>query len=373
MSRMLAIARLATIGSLLAVFATDTRAVDAYASTIQPILAQSCYSCHGEKRQKGGLRLDSPEAIAKGGKSGTVLVAGDPAKSPLYTRTILPAGDDDIMPAKGDHLSQDETAAIERWIKAGANFGPASSAAPAVVPATPTPAIAPAKADAKADPKSDATAEAKPDAKPDASKPDASKPDVKKELPPLPTTDLDQQSLGVKVPDAKLLKSLAAMGIAAHPLSANQALIELDFSQTKAALTAEMLKPLESLADNVVWLDFAGAQVSDRDLSHLEGLKRLTRLHLEKTEIGDKGLAHLAGLTQLEYLNLYGTKVTDAGLAQLASLVHLKSLYLWQTKATPAGVEKLSAADPGLQASFGEDLPEAGEPKPDKKKGGKKK
>src|SRR5687768_11938184 len=71
---------------------------------IQPILAETCYSCHGPEKDKGELRLDSLEAFQKGGESGPVVVAGDPAKSLLFTRTTLPADHDDIMPPKGDPL-----------------------------------------------------------------------------------------------------------------------------------------------------------------------------------------------------------------------------------------------------------------------------
>ena len=47
-----------------------------YARDVQPIFAARCYECHGPARQKGGLRLDGPAAILKGGESGAVVVAG---------------------------------------------------------------------------------------------------------------------------------------------------------------------------------------------------------------------------------------------------------------------------------------------------------
>ena len=76
-----------------------------YTKQILPLLSDSCYSCHGPDKQKGGLRLDSPEAIQKGSKNGLVLTAGAPEKSPLWKLTTLPKGDDDAMPGKGDSLS----------------------------------------------------------------------------------------------------------------------------------------------------------------------------------------------------------------------------------------------------------------------------
>ena len=48
---------------------------------IRPILEANCYKCHGEKKQKGKLRLDAPGHIRKGGDSGEPLfVAGKRAE-----------------------------------------------------------------------------------------------------------------------------------------------------------------------------------------------------------------------------------------------------------------------------------------------------
>ncbi|MDA0813749.1 MAG: hypothetical protein O3C21_15335, partial [Verrucomicrobia bacterium] len=51
-----------------------------FATHIQPVLSKNCFSCHGAKEQKGGLRLDTAEGIRKGGKSGSAIVAGEPDK-----------------------------------------------------------------------------------------------------------------------------------------------------------------------------------------------------------------------------------------------------------------------------------------------------
>ncbi|MBI3882568.1 MAG: hypothetical protein HY301_21210 [Verrucomicrobia bacterium] len=54
-----------------------------YAKDIKPILEASCFRCHGERQQKGDLRLDSLEAALKGGEDGKVILAGKSAESPL--------------------------------------------------------------------------------------------------------------------------------------------------------------------------------------------------------------------------------------------------------------------------------------------------
>lgn len=94
-----------------------------FKDTILPILKERCFSCHGPKKSKGELRLDSLEGINAGGENGKVLVAGKPDESPLYKLTILPKDDPDIMPAKGDALTEEQTKAIFNWITEGAKFG----------------------------------------------------------------------------------------------------------------------------------------------------------------------------------------------------------------------------------------------------------
>ena len=51
---------------------------------MRPVLAANCYDCHTED-SLGGLRLDSREAMLKGGKSGPAIVPGDPDKSLLIS------------------------------------------------------------------------------------------------------------------------------------------------------------------------------------------------------------------------------------------------------------------------------------------------
>ena len=54
-----------------------------FEQSVRPVLVENCYSCHGDKKQKGGLRLDSLEAILHGGESGPAVVPGKPAESLL--------------------------------------------------------------------------------------------------------------------------------------------------------------------------------------------------------------------------------------------------------------------------------------------------
>ncbi len=50
---------------------------------VRPLLVEHCQKCHGAEKQKGELRLDSREALLKGGETGPAIVAGKPADSEL--------------------------------------------------------------------------------------------------------------------------------------------------------------------------------------------------------------------------------------------------------------------------------------------------
>ncbi|MEO1863190.1 MAG: c-type cytochrome domain-containing protein, partial [Verrucomicrobiia bacterium] len=88
-----------------------------FAKSIQGVFEARCIDCHGPKKQKGDLRLDSQEAalaeVVKPGKSG---------ESELYKHISLPADHEDIMPPKGDPLTKKQIAAIKQWIDEGANW-----------------------------------------------------------------------------------------------------------------------------------------------------------------------------------------------------------------------------------------------------------
>ena len=93
-----------------------------YASRIQPLFDRSCVSCHGPAKMKGGLRLDSFEALMRGGKGGSEIEPWYPEDSELIRRVTLTPDDDDFMPNNGKNpLSAAEIHLIESWIAAGAS------------------------------------------------------------------------------------------------------------------------------------------------------------------------------------------------------------------------------------------------------------
>ncbi|HEY0075780.1 MAG TPA: DUF1553 domain-containing protein [Abditibacteriaceae bacterium] len=101
-----------------------------FETKVRPVLVDQCYKCHGEKKQSGGLRMDSREAILKGGDFGPSMVPGDPDKSKII-HAIRYADQELQMPPAGK-MKQADIDALTQWVKDGAPWpGDAKTVAPA--------------------------------------------------------------------------------------------------------------------------------------------------------------------------------------------------------------------------------------------------
>jgi hypothetical protein len=94
-----------------------------FAARVRPLLEARCFKCHGGEKAKGGLRLDSREALLKGGDQGPAVAPGDAAKS-LLLRAVSYADPDLQMPPK-EKLPAGEIEILVRWIKSGAPWSDA--------------------------------------------------------------------------------------------------------------------------------------------------------------------------------------------------------------------------------------------------------
>jgi hypothetical protein len=70
-----------------------------YEKDIRPILENSCFRCHGDQRPRGGLRLNSLEALLKGSEDGPVVKPGSSKDSPLVI-AVAQIDEDTAMPPK---------------------------------------------------------------------------------------------------------------------------------------------------------------------------------------------------------------------------------------------------------------------------------
>lgn len=97
--------------------------LDFFEKQIRPVLIESCYPCHSLEagKSKGGLRVDSADALLKGGDSGPAVQPHDPEASWLirairYTDPHLQMPPD----SHGGRLSTDKVEHLTAWVAMGA-------------------------------------------------------------------------------------------------------------------------------------------------------------------------------------------------------------------------------------------------------------
>ncbi len=305
---------------------TDVNQALVYAQIIDPILQSRCTQCHNAEKAKGGLRLDTPDQLEKGGEDGPVLIAGNGLKSTLVGRCLLPESDDDHMPPKGKpQLTDSQLALLTWWIDQGASFDKRVADLPQ--PDKIRPALASLAGNSSVSHEQPIAGSAPPS------------PGLTKAIP---------------AANPQAVAALIKIGLLVLPLAAGQNQLEISAVNTPSFSDAQATL-LPAVKDQLVWLKLGDTPITDATLAQIARLANLQKLHLEHTRITDNGLKNLSRLPQLEYLNLYATDITDAGLTTLATLPALKSVYLWQTRVTPAGIATLQRARPDLLISSGTD------------------
>ncbi len=338
--------RFATISLFIAALATpisvatgEDRKIDlandkAYDHVVKPILANRCYTCHGEEKKKGKLQLHTPDAIKAGAAGDAVVVAGKKGDSSMFERIMLPDDDEDVMPPEDKpRLTDEQKKVIGWWIDQGASFDKKIS---------------------------------------DLTVPD----DIKTILAGMVLMKIEKKAVSKDVADAPepaapaVVDAIEKSGMLIMPLAQNTTFLTANAINVAKEFGDEQLKLLPPAATQMRWLDISKTQVSDAGMGEVGKLGALTRLHLENTGVTDASLPHVGKLANLEYLNLYGTKVTDAGLEHLKNLKNLKKLFVWQTGVTEAGAKKLAEAIPGIDVNLGwkEPAPKEGEEKKEEEK-----
>src|SRR5262245_40477241 len=92
-------------------------AEDFFEKKVRPLLAENCQQCHGPRKQRGGLRLDSRAALLSGGDSGPAIVPGKPDES-LLIKAVHYAGEPKMPPKT--KLKSAQIAALTEWARQGA-------------------------------------------------------------------------------------------------------------------------------------------------------------------------------------------------------------------------------------------------------------
>jgi len=285
-----------------------------FSNHILPLFEKRCVSCHGEPyvkngrtiKPKAGLQLDTFEMVIKGNLDGTIVTPGDPTVSTLYQVVILPDDDPELMPPKGDPLTEDERNMIKRWILEGATEQPAAEAM-------------------------DPNAAPKPKAKTELA---AGTVDTK-------TSILDMLAKRVSVPSKTQIEAAQKTHALVTQLSERNPLLRAEFSTFAGEIDDSALGALGGIKNNITQLDFSRTKMTDVAIRAAGGMQHLSWLAARNTVVSDNGLKSLSSLQFLTYLNLSGTKVTDRGLKTISSIKSLKEIYLWGSEVTDNGVAAL--------------------------------
>jgi mono/diheme cytochrome c family protein len=315
-------------------------------SVAQAVFAARCVECHGTAKQKGGLRLDTPDLVRRGGKHGSVLPHADDDGMLLH-RIRLPADADDAMPPDGARLTTAQIDALTLWLRANRAVSP--QAAPPGGAVGPAASSSPPHASTSAAPSSAAAAAPAP-------------------RPTLPPDRWSAAALGLTPVPASARAALTTDGAVVTALDPAGCLLRVDLSHRDKPPTPDTWAALRRVSDRTVWFDAHGLTLSDADVAKIAGWPRLTRLHLEHTAVTSGVAATLARLPALDYLNLASTTVDDTLVARLTSVSTLRQVILTDTKATPTACDRLRTALPACTVITGVDLP----PPDDSAKPGKK-
>jgi uncharacterized membrane protein/YHS domain-containing protein len=317
---------------------SSSAAAPSYNERIKPLFSMHCIACHGENKRKGGLSLTSPEGILKGGESGPILVAGDPAASDLVRRLRLPLEEDAHMPPDGKlQPTEKGLLLIEEWIRAGAPFDakPASGAA--------TPAAEPPAADG-VQPAGDAQpgADAKPVSGNAALPPQAPAAHAAAPSAPAPSAAVD---------------ALRSALVHVQPRAAGSTLLWIDTAAIAPSVDdAHVRAWLEPLREHVAELSLARTRVSDASAALFASMPHLARLDLSATRVGPATLRGLAKAPALVELVLTRAHLETCNIDDLLGLRALKVLRVWNSAVPEAVLSALRAQRPDLEVDDGSGL-----------------
>ena len=284
-----------------------------YEDLIHPVMEEKCIACHNQNLASGGLNMSSIESMIKGGNSGAGIQNGNPFESLIYKRVSFPHDHPKFMPPTGVPLSYDQIATLEWWIDNGAKKQ---------MPVTLT----------RNDPKTLRFME------------------LKYGLDLREKTYLE--TLTLSSPSHEQLKSIEGEEYIWRFLNPEQSFLDLKFTKKKIEIN-DLLK-VQSIKNNITWLNLADCMLNDNHLSYISNFPNLTRLKIQKNPlVTNKGIEALQKLEHLTELNLYGTRVSNNTLITLGQMKSLKKLFVWNTRITDKDIADFKALHPDVEVIAG--------------------
>jgi uncharacterized membrane protein len=293
---------------------TITDSSTLFEAVIDPILESKCYSCHNNRKAKGGLVLTSLESILMGGKNGVLWEAGKAEHSLLIKRLLLPLNHKEHMPPQDkQQLTSDEILFFTAWINSGADVKRKRSEIPAQ----------------------------------DSLK-QLSSAIVARYVQPAKPSSLYHFTFV----SPEKINALNNPYRAVFQMALQEPALQVDFF-VRQAFQKKYLEELSEVKEQVVSVNLSNMPIEDEDLKMLQPFKNLEVLNLNNTNITSNGLIFLNNLSNVKLLSLSGTKITVASLSVLTSNQNLKKVFVWNTAILESDLAVLRNKFPNIEWHLG--------------------
>jgi mono/diheme cytochrome c family protein/uncharacterized membrane protein len=279
-----------------------------YEKAVQPILLDKCVGCHGPKKVKGNLLLDSKEHILKGGKHGSVLDLS--GTSSIIERIHLPLNEEKHMPPDGKpQLTPAELKILNDWISAGGDFN--------------------------------------------------------KKMLELNKADSLYILANTYQPAVEKNKNKANVGPDISEYNTNycnvqyiypgSSLIEVNFFQG-SFYDRGQLKKLDKIKEQIVSLNMQTMPLQKEDIAIIASFKQLEKLNLNYTGLNIKTIEPIKTLSKLKSLSIAGIEASANELNNLVSGSSIEKLHIWNTKIKQDQVQLIQSKNKNLLVTVGDNL-----------------
>lgn len=289
-----------------------------YKDFVQHTLNMKCVQCHGEKIQKGKLRLDNIDWIERGGKHGGVLNESDAMNSELIKRMLLDMNDEYHMPPKKKpQLTEFEIEIIQWWANAGAPY------------------------DKK-------IADLLPDEKVQKS--------LNQFIQLYASTNKIEKKERPKIAALEYAdkKELERSGWVVTPVSQEDQHLRVTGFNLEIPVTAALQQLAKSRAA-VIELKLSGTKLKDSDLSSLASFPLLEKLWLDHNTLSSVSIQHIKMLSKLGYINLTKTALDSTGIYELLAMPSLHTVYLTANDLSHEQILSIKNRFKKVRIDFGKD------------------
>ncbi|GAB4413334.1 MAG: chitobiase/beta-hexosaminidase C-terminal domain-containing protein [Bacteroidia bacterium] len=294
-----------------AVAPVPTDETPVFEAVIVPVLEQKCYSCHNERKQKGGLLMTSEEGLLAGGEGGPLWQAGQSEASRLIQRLRLPPEHEEHMPPVGKpQVPEADIALLAAWIDAGADLRQTLAD---LSPASPLAALVQSR---------------------------------------LQQAAPAQARYTFAPADPALVRDLNTPFRRVGQLSAASPALAASFF-VRQAYRPEDLSALVPVAEQVVSLNLTNMPVDDAALGAIARFVHLEKLLLNGSDLSGATLDTLRTCVHLHTLGLSSTQVGPEVVAQLTQLPALREVFAWNTRIRPEDLPALGRELPDVRFELG--------------------